>query len=157
MVIQIDVHPAGETRSTRHTHPTLSPCMVIDHTYLTWLTHRNISRNHQQSWAGPLLPRKKGSWHNPQHDGWSIHRSIPSFSLKPTNEAVGAKPTFCWWPTTRLIGHISPACNQYIQYLLAGVNPSVFNRHGRGLQPWRCQLDTSHSLTFSIDDPLLST
>jgi hypothetical protein len=33
----------GKTRSTRHTHPTLSPRMVPDHTYLTWSTHSNLS------------------------------------------------------------------------------------------------------------------
>jgi hypothetical protein len=52
---------------------------------------------------------------------------------------------------------ISPACDQYIQYLLAGMNTSVLNWHRRGLQPWRCPLDTSHSPTFSSDGPLLST
>jgi hypothetical protein len=46
----------------------------------------------------------------------------------------GAKPIFCWWPTTSLIGPISPACDWYVRYLLVGVNPSFFNRHRRGLQ-----------------------
>jgi hypothetical protein len=44
MVIQIDVHPAGETRPTHHTHPTFSLHMAIDHTYLTWSTYNNISQ-----------------------------------------------------------------------------------------------------------------
>jgi hypothetical protein len=44
---------------TRHTHPMLSPRMVPDHMYLTWSTHNNLWCSHQQSWAGPLLPRKK--------------------------------------------------------------------------------------------------
>jgi hypothetical protein len=35
---------------------------------------------------------KKGSQPNPQHDGWPIHGSIPSFSHKTTIEAVGIKP-----------------------------------------------------------------
>jgi hypothetical protein len=40
----------------------------------------------------------------------------------------------------QLTGPISLACNRYVQYLLVGVNPSVLNRHRRGLQPWRCRL-----------------
>jgi hypothetical protein len=35
---------------------------------------------------------KKGSRHNPQRVGWSIHESIPSFSPEPAIEAVGVKP-----------------------------------------------------------------
>jgi hypothetical protein len=34
-------------------------------------------------------PEKTGSRHNPQHVGWLIHGSVPSFSPKTTNEAVG--------------------------------------------------------------------
>jgi hypothetical protein len=58
------------------------------------------------------------------------------------------KSSFCWQPTTRLIGRISPACDRYVQYLLAGANPSILNRHRRGLQPWRCRLATYHYPTF---------
>jgi hypothetical protein len=129
VVIRIDVHPAGETRPTCHTHPTLSPHMVPDHTYLTRSTCSNISRSRQQSWAGSLLR------HNPQHVDWPIRGFVPNFSSKIAIEAVGVKPIFCWRPTTWLIGHISPACDRYVQYLLTGVNPSVLNRHRWGLQP----------------------
>jgi hypothetical protein len=44
---------------SHHTHPTLSPHMVPDHTYLTWSTHSNLSHCRQQSWAGPLRPWKR--------------------------------------------------------------------------------------------------
>jgi hypothetical protein len=37
----------------------------------------------------PAAPEKKGSRHNPQHDGWPIRGSVPNFSPKPINEAVG--------------------------------------------------------------------
>jgi hypothetical protein len=47
------------------------------------------------------------------------------------------------------------ACHRYIQYLLAGVNLSVLNRHRQG--PWRCRLSTSHSPTFPTDGPPIST
>jgi hypothetical protein len=60
----------------------------------------------------------------------------------------GEKSSFCWHLTTRLTGPISPTCDWYVQYLLAMANSSVLNRHGWGLQPWRCWLATYHSLTF---------
>jgi hypothetical protein len=60
----------------------------------------------------------------------------------------GEKSSFCWHSTTRLTGHISPACDRYVQYLLVRANPSVLNWHRRGLQPWRCRLATYHSPVF---------
>jgi hypothetical protein len=61
------------------------------------------------------------------------------------------KLRFYRWQATRLTGHISPAYNRYVQYLLAEANPSVLNRHRRGIQPWRRQLFTYHSPTFPTD------
>jgi hypothetical protein len=52
----------------------------------------NLSRSLQQRWTEPLLPRKKGSRHNPQRAGWPIRGFIPSFSPVPAIEAVGVKP-----------------------------------------------------------------
>jgi hypothetical protein len=43
----------------RHTHPMLSPCMVLDYTYLTWSTHSNLSRVTDRFRWIPLLPRKR--------------------------------------------------------------------------------------------------
>jgi hypothetical protein len=54
----------------------------------------------------------------------------------------GKKSSSCWQPITRLTGPISPACDRYVQYLLARANRTVLNRHRRGLQPWRCWLAT---------------
>jgi hypothetical protein len=42
-------------------HLMLVSRMTIDHTYLVWSTHNNISHSHQQSWAGLLLLRKRAS------------------------------------------------------------------------------------------------
>jgi hypothetical protein len=42
------------------------------------------------------------------------------------------KPSFYRWQTTRLTGLISSACDRCVQYLLAGSNPSVLNRHRWG-------------------------
>jgi hypothetical protein len=39
-------------------------------------------------------PEKKGSQHNPQHTGWPIHWSVPSFSPEAAIEAVGVKPPY---------------------------------------------------------------
>jgi hypothetical protein len=138
----------GITRPTRHTLPTLSPRMVQDHTYLMWSTYSNPSRDANRFRWIPLLPRKRGSRHNPQHTGWPIRGSVPNFSSEPTNEAGGRKPSSCRWPTTRLTGPISPICDRYVQYLLVGANPSVLNRHRWGLHPWRCWLAIYHSPTF---------
>jgi hypothetical protein len=78
----------------------------------------------------------------------SLQMSVPSFSPGPANEAVGAKPSIYQWPATRVPGPITQVCDRYVQYLLAGANRTVLNRHRRGLQPWRCRLSTYHSPTF---------
>jgi hypothetical protein len=44
----------------------------------------------------------------------------------------GCKPSSCRWPPTRLTGPISLTCDRYVQYLLAGANPSILNWHRRG-------------------------
>jgi hypothetical protein len=147
-VIRINVHPAGEnpTNTIRtlptpvHVRPTYASCRRSPYvaTFLESSTE----------WSRPTASEKKGSWHNPQHAGWPICGSVPSFSPETTNEVVGAKPSIYQWPATRLTGIISPACDRYVQYLLTGANPSVLNWHRRGLQSWRCQLSTHHSLTF---------
>jgi hypothetical protein len=57
----------------------------------------------------------------------------------------------------RFTGRMSLACDRYIQYLFTGANlPLVLNRHGWGLQPWRCRLSTSLSTRFPINCPPLS-
>jgi hypothetical protein len=89
VVIRIDVHPAGETRPTRHIR---FPCQstYVWHTLLvggrrTWWSFTR----RWQIWTDPTAPKKKGSWHNPQHADWPIRESIPGFSLEPANEAGG--------------------------------------------------------------------
>jgi hypothetical protein len=49
----------GETRPTRHTHSMLSPRMTIDHTYLTWSMHSNLSWITDRFGQIPLLSRKR--------------------------------------------------------------------------------------------------
>jgi hypothetical protein len=153
-VIRIDVRPAGETWSTCHTHHALSPRMALDHTYLTRSAHGNISHSCQQHWTESLLS-KKGLPSQSTAYGRSIRGSIPRFSPKAAIEAVGVKPTLYWRLATRFTGPITPAYDQYFQYLLTGINSLVLNWHRRELQPRGSRLSTLHSSPFPTDDPLL--
>jgi hypothetical protein len=56
--------------------------------------------------------------------------SLPSQPIKQWR-----KSNICRRQATRLTGLISPACDRYIQHLLAGVNPLILNWHRWGLQP----------------------
>jgi hypothetical protein len=49
----------GKTQPTRHMLPTLSLCMVHNHTYLTRSTYSNLSYSRQQIWIDPLHPRRR--------------------------------------------------------------------------------------------------
>jgi hypothetical protein len=80
---------------------------------------------------------------------WPIHGSVPSFSPEPANEAVGTKASIYRRPATRLTRPITPVCDRYVQYLLAGANRTILNWHRQGLQSWRCRLCMHHSPTFS--------
>jgi hypothetical protein len=96
-------------------------------------------------------PEKKGSQHNPQHNGWPIHGFVPSFSLEIANDAVGKSQASV---DNQLLGLLGPYTSMWLLHsiLARGINPSVLNRHRWGLQPWMCQLSTSHSATFPTDD-----
>jgi hypothetical protein len=92
--IRIDIHPAGKIRPTHHTHPMLSPCMVLDHTNLTWSTYSNLSRAINIFGQISRLPRKRAPDIIPSTPaGRPICGSVPSFSPEPTNEAVGLSQT----------------------------------------------------------------
>jgi hypothetical protein len=76
-----------------------------------------------------------------------IHGSIPGFSPEPTNEAGGVIQA----PVgDQLLGLPDPYHRHTTvrSILTRGANPSVLNRHRRGLQPWKCRLTTYHSPTF---------
>jgi hypothetical protein len=116
----------------------------------------NLSRRCQRNWAGLLLPRNKYSWRNPQ-PGWVIRGShTVSLLWQPMKQWGQSQASIDVW-LHQFTGPITPARDQYVQYLLAGANPSFLNQYRRGLQPWRCQLSTSHSPTFPTDGPPLST
>jgi hypothetical protein len=124
VAIRIDIHPTGETRLIYHTHPTLSPSMVPDHTYLTLSMHSNLSCSHQQSWAGLLLLRKRtpdtiystsadrsvGSYpvsllRQPLKQWWQSQSSVDGRPLglpgPYLQHAIGTFNTCSWGPTHR--------------------------------------------------------
>jgi hypothetical protein len=137
----------GKTRPTHHTLSMLNPHMVHDHTYLTRSTYSNISYSRQQIWTDLMHLRRRAT--DTIHSTmtiWSTGLYPASFPQQP--KSSGEKSNFCWQPTTRLTRPISPAYDRYVQYLLAGANRMVLNRHKRVLQPWRCWFSTYHSPTF---------
>jgi hypothetical protein len=125
-----------------------TPCRGKPDQHITYVSHASPSTPRARFlWAVPIrgnLSRvidKVEQAHCTREEGlptqstahrWSIRGSIPSFSPEPANEAVGAKPSIYQRPATRLFGPISPVCDRYIQYLLAGANRTVLNWHMRG-------------------------
>jgi hypothetical protein len=65
---------------------------------------------------------------------------IPPPMRQPWSRGERFRPN--GYTTTLATRPISPACNRYVQYLLAGDNRTVVNRRRWGLQPWRCWLAT---------------
>jgi hypothetical protein len=125
-----------------------SPCMLGVCLLRVVPIRGNLSCSHQQIWTDPLPLKKKGSWHT------STARQLTNLWVRTqllshnSQWSSGEKSSFYWKLTTRITRPISPACGRYVQYLLAGANPSVLNWLRRGLQPWRCRLSTYHSPTF---------
>jgi hypothetical protein len=70
---------ASHTQSAYGLRPYISH---VVHIYQPFVRRRQI-------WMDPIAPEKNGSRYNPQHTGWSIRGSVPSFSLEPTNETMG--------------------------------------------------------------------
>jgi hypothetical protein len=122
----------GKTRPTRHTLSMLSPRMVYNHTYLIRATYSNLLYGHQQIWTDSLHPRRRAPTQSIARrlTDLQVHTQLLSHNNLWSS---GKKSSFCWHPTSRLTGPISPACDRYVQYLLVGANPSILNRHRRGL------------------------
>jgi hypothetical protein len=141
----------GKTRHTQHV------CFPRQSTYVTRMLPAggpcmwHPFASHQQRCTDPTAPEKKGSWHNPQCVGWPIHGSTTQFLSQDKNLSGNESQASVGNMLHQFTGPITPACDWYIQYFLAGVNPSVLNRHMRELQSWRCRLATSHSPTFPTD------
>jgi hypothetical protein len=138
----------GKTQSTRHKLSTLDPRRVPGHT--SHVVHvDNLSPVHTSTKQAPTPRRNLGDQR--QIDlAIVLGHLIPPSSWQPLSRGERFPPssytaTLAYWP------HI-PACDQYVQCLLMGANPSVLNRHRQGLQSWRCRLFTYHSPTFPIND-----
>jgi hypothetical protein len=102
----------------------------------------------QQSWTDSLLQRKS-ALDSTSQPGWVAHGTRLSFSPKHNHWSSAFKPNIYWW--TCYIGLLDP----YHQHVISTfntcsreANPSVFNRHRRRLQLWRCRFPTYHSPTF---------
>jgi hypothetical protein len=93
-----------KTQPTWHTLSTLSPCMVKDHTYLTWSTYSNL-RESSTTLDRVTTPEKKGSQHNRQHAGWLIRGSVPSFLSRPNQWSSGESQTSVDSKLLGLLGH----------------------------------------------------
>jgi hypothetical protein len=143
----------GTTRSTCHTLSTLDSHMVLDHTspvvHVGYLSLVPTRMKH--------APTPERSLGDRRQTGPAVilgHLITPP-SRQPWSRGRGFSQVVS--QLHQLTGPISPACNRYVQYLLMGADPSVLNRHRRGLQPSRCRLSTCHSPTFPTNGPPLST
>jgi hypothetical protein len=112
--------------------------------------------SHRQSWTESLLLRKK--------DPDTIHITLTDRFTGPYPVSLLSQPMKQWRKSniyrqqaTGITGTISQACDQYIQYLPTGTNPSILNRHRRGLPHKNLEIATSLSPPFSsecsIDPP----
>jgi hypothetical protein len=147
-VIRINVHPVGEnsTNTTRmlptpvHIRPAYASCGQSLYMATFHEPSTDLDRSHYS--------REKGLPTQSIAHRLTDPRVCTQFLSRASQWSRGRKPSSWWWPTTRFTGPITLVCDRYVQYLLMGANRMVLNRHRRGLQPWRCRLDTYHSLTF---------
>jgi hypothetical protein len=131
----------------------VSPCMP-DVRFLRMVpVCGNLSWDADRFRQIPLLPRKRlptQSTARQLTNPW-VHTQLLS---RASQWSRGRKTNFCWWPTTRFTGPISPTYDRYVQYLLTGANPLILNRHRRGYSlggtgfphstPWPSQPAVSH-------------
>jgi hypothetical protein len=70
----------------------------------------------------PTAPEKKSSRHNPQHAGWLIRRSPTQFLSQNNHWSSNDSQTSVDNKLHQFTGPITPACDRYVQYLLARDN-----------------------------------
>jgi hypothetical protein len=140
-MIRINVHPVGE--NLIHTTCTLLTPVQICHMYAIHSQSPYVATFH----ANPTeLKGPYCSWEKWLPTQSSAHRLIDPqvrhqvFFLQHNIEAVMKVKHLLTSRLHRFTGPISPACDQYVQYLLVIANPSVRNRHIWGLQSWRSRL-----------------
>jgi hypothetical protein len=126
--IRIDVHPAEKIRSTHHTLFMLDPCRVLDHT--SHVVH--VGKLSLVPMRTKQTPTPERSLSDQRHTGSII--TLGHLILPPSRQPCSTGEWFRlndYTATSACWIHI-PACG--VQYLLVGTNPSVLNRHRRGLQ-----------------------
>jgi hypothetical protein len=145
-------------RGKSHTHATYASCAgphkPLVHFLRTVPVRGNLSRwpnrvgqiHCSREKVLPTPPLGPVEW-----PAGSTSVSLPNTTI----EAVCLSQTSVDEQAIRLTRPISPAYDQYIQYLLTGANPLVLNWLRQGLQSWRCRLSISHSPTFPTDGPPL--
>jgi hypothetical protein len=136
-VIRIDVHPAGENliNMTR----TLPTPVHVRNAYASCGWSPYVTTFHADPTELDIFTAPDSS----SQPGWAVYRTHLSFSPNTAIEAVRLSQTSIDEHAARLTGPISPACDQYVQYLLTGANPSVVNRHRRELHPCMCRFSNT--------------
>jgi hypothetical protein len=137
----------GKTRSTRHIrfpHQSMyARRMLSAGSPRTWQPFMS----HQQSWTESLLPRKGLPTQSTAH--WLTDPWVRTQFLSRANQwSSGESYTSI---NSRLLGLPGPYHRHAIgafNTCSRGANRTVFNRHRRGLQHWKCRLSTYHSPTF---------
>jgi hypothetical protein len=151
--IRIDVHLVGGTRSTRHTLSMLDSHMVLDHTFSV-VCLGNLLLVSTRTKQTPTLGRSLGD-RRQTGPAVVLGHLIPPPSWQPWSRGERFQPSGD--TTTSAYWTHNTSMRSVHSILAHGANPSVLNRHRRGLQHWRCYLSTHHSSTFPTDGPLLST
>jgi hypothetical protein len=103
---------------------------------------------HWHIWIDPTAPEKKGSRHNPQHAGWPIRGSIPSFSPEPANEVGGVSQA----PDGDQLLGLSVSYHRHVigtfNTCSWGPTHRSLTDTGRGYNLGGVSLPHTHSLTF---------
>jgi hypothetical protein len=133
--IWIDIQPAGEnpTNMTR----TLPTPVHVRLAYASYERSPYVATFRE---ASTDLDRSHCSWEKGLPTQSTVRRlTDPQVRIQLLSRSSqwsrGRKPSSWRWSTSRFTGPISPACDQYVQYLLMGANRTVLNRLRRGLQP----------------------
>jgi hypothetical protein len=145
-MFRIDVHPAWENLNNTprtlpipvYAHPAYTSCgQSLYVATFCWLPR---SRNK------PIHPEEVLATKDrlTQPSSWAASFFLPCDSPGVGERGFGPVVT----QLLQLIGTINTSMRSVRSILARGANPSVLNRHSRGLQPWRCHLATYHTPTF---------
>jgi hypothetical protein len=143
-------------RGKTDAHDTYASRTNLRTSYIRFLRAAHIRGNLSQGIINVgrtlLLMRKRAPDTTPSPTEWSTGLP-PSFSPNTVIEVIMKANNLLMNKLEWFTGSITPVCDRYVQYLVTGANPSVVNRHRRGLQSWRCRLATTHSSTFLTNSP----